>query len=648
MNTSFSKYLKIFLSVTLLVAILLGFTAKSSILFSFLNEDLIAKVGSEKITKEEFEMNFQNYKDEMLEKGKIDFEKFNEKEKSQIRKSMFNNLVNEKLMLDYARDLNLEVSDETVARQIKETPLFINEVTGIFDEEKFKEILIKFGKTEKEYISEMKKGLSLYGLFMALNVRAKVDLSIENELILKNLHRKRRIDLIGIDEHSIKVESPSDDEIQKFYFSHQANFKQSGFRSIDYFLLKKENFFDKVKIDEDAIQKNALDKLNSLSHKETRSFINVICNNQEQARKIYDHFTSLNKSDYENAVKNISQVDKIIYDQLKLPQCTTSEMSNKKTIDIPENFRQLIFDEINAEKKVSDPKNNAFGTQIIMLQNIMPLTIKDFQDSEREEVLKMKALEALRNEYSNLMNMKLNGADFVKLSNKYQSKAESLGYFDDDGYFKDNKKDYILDIIKGFNRDLISSTFTLKKDEINILDNRDSEVIVFKLSDINLPLPETTFKIEDVKTEIIAKLIHNKQNVDASAVLEKVFEDYKNNISLEDLEKKYDNLVIQKDVKISNPELIKLNSGNKELEIQISSMIFDFKKDSGEAIKIDDLNRIAILRDWIDDEELDSKVNLLEIISDNIYNSESIELNNTLIKALKERYKVKIYDKNFI
>ena len=645
-NANFSKYLKIFLSAFLLITILLSFSAKEDFISSFSSKGLIAKVGSAKIKEEDFDIAFQSAKGEILERHKTDFETLPDNQKIQFRKMVFENVLKETLMMNFARDLGLRVSDEVVAKHIKHTELFLDEKTGVFDKVKFKKILAQYGRTEREYVDGMKDGLAMYGLFIALNNIAKIDLPAENELIAKNLYRKRVIDLISVSEEKIDVEKPTEQEIRKFYDLNSKDFRSSGFRSIKYFILNKDRFLNKIVLDDSLVKQEIENVLRALPRRETRSFFNVICNMPEDTKKIHDHFNGLDKSQYKNAVKNRRTIEDMIWDNLKSTSCNIVELNDKRVVEIPEEFRKMVFDDVNSEKMIGEGRKTSAGEQIILLKDIKQLEQKDFDNQVREKMRQDLAAEMMYFEYRSVLEQNKKNLDLEELAKKYGAKVQVFDYFNDDGYLKAQTDKYILNNLKGFTRELIELTFTSKDDEIKGTESRGGEVMIFKLNDKKPVIDESTMAFETVREQINNRLITDKRSLESGVLIEKIFSDYKSGIKVSELKKKYKEFFLEKGVSVDNPELVAIGGAESKIDISIAKMVFDLKKNEGEAIKIDNLNKIAILGEWKETDIKNSNfVELFDMISDAIHRTETVEISEVLTIALKKRYNIKIYDK---
>jgi len=113
-----------------------------------------------------------------------------------------------------------------------------------------------------------------------------------------------------------------------------------------------------------------------------------------------------------------------------------------------------------------------------------------------------------------------------------------------------------------------------------------------------------------------------------------------------ELEEKYKDMIIIKDIRVKNPDLIRMSDNSDSVEYFISSKIFDKNNKDSDAIKIDNNNEIAILKSWSEEKIPDiRKKEIVKMINVSIQNSETNEIFDQIFDKLKDKYKIKIYDK---
>jgi hypothetical protein len=652
MKSNLSKYLKILLSVILLVVLLVSFTNKDSFNFGDDNKELVAKVGSIGITTEDLKFSIDNAFDSMTN-GKKSFNDLNERERLEFKEEVLKNLINEKLMMNFAKDIGMNVDDSVVVNQIKNSGIFSNPETGVFDKDRFNEMLKQMGKSEREYIDMMKQSLSLFGLFVPLSIRTDLEIPIRNEMIFKNLYTDRIVDLIRVKKDDLHIQEISDEKIKKYYDDNKEKFKTSEFRASKYLILNKEEFkksvAENIKIDKAKVQEEFKNQIKAMPRTERRTFYNVVCSKEDDGLKVYSYFSNLDREKFRASLINSVAIKNIIKDNLKITECNVVEINDKQIMEVPEVLRKAAFDNVNEINKVSKPEKTDFGYQIVILKNIKQMNADDLKHGI-EDGMKDEIAENIVNEKFMKIGQEISEGkvSIDDLSKKYNLPIKYFDYVDDDGYFKSNTNKYIAeDYIKPeyFSRDVLNEIFALRIQDIRIV-NSNEDYIVISL-DNTKPIINSHIKpLYEIKFEIKDILINSERELKASEIIEHIYADYKNGMKESELEEKYKDMIIIKDIRVKNPDLIRMSDNSDSVEYFISSKIFDKNNKDSDAIKIDNNNEIAILKSWSEEKIPDiRKKEIVKMINVSIQNSETNEIFDQIFDKLKDKYKIKIYDK---
>jgi peptidyl-prolyl cis-trans isomerase D len=625
---NYYKYLKIGLSVLLLIVLLLGFSGDFNPLAIFSSRDLVAKVGDEKITKTDLDSLVESELRSMQMNGEVKSE-----DKREIEKDALKNLVNEKLFGKLVKDLGLEISDDAMIEEIKKSPAFIDQETGLFDSKRFATMLSQIGKTEHEYLQEMKKSLALYSVFFAFNTRDTSSIELRDEMIFNFLNKVRIVDEIAINSNKIPFdEKIHENEMKKYYEEHGDDFKTSEYRKAHYIIINNKNFLHKVKIDQKELDAKVQEAFDALENKEIRDFYNILCDDEQYAKNLKDELKS--DKNFLELLKNEDDLRKKLGNS-----CRVSFLKEKKISDLPEEFRNFVFS-LKSEE-ISEVKKTTFGYNLILIKEIKNIDKKSLT-SEIEEKMKIeksyemltKELETIKSDIIKNQNLKIQ--DIAK---KYNLAFQEFDYFDDDGYYKNNLRKSINDDYS-ISRDLFNKIFKAKMNEIGIEENR-GDYFVYSVSEI---IPSIKKDFEDVKNDIDEIIKSNFREKKSLELREEIFNDLeKNNSSIEDIEKKYGDVIfVEKNKKIPHPEIAKGYEGNQNA-IFNSEVVFSVK--DRKYIKIDD--RILILKDF-ESNQVDpmEKAQYLDVIKRNMIHIENREAVESIFQYLRTKYKVTIYEKN--
>ena len=154
--------------------------------------------------------------------------------------------------------------------------------------------------------------------------------------------------------------------------------------------------------------------------------------------------------------------------------------------------------------------------------------------------------------------------------------------------------------------------------------------------------------IENVKDDIVEILASNFKEKKSLEILNNMFDDLeKNNLPLSDIEKKYSEFIsISKDKRIQHPEIMKSIEASPNV-IFASEVIFSMNDMSKKYIKVD--NKIVILKNFEKNKMNEvEKSQYLNIIEQNMIFVENKEMMESIFNYLREKYKVKIYEKSLV
>ncbi|EAJ6151220.1 peptidylprolyl isomerase [Campylobacter lari] len=238
------KYLVVTIWISVIAFVGAGFVGWGSYDFNTDRSNSVAKVGNEKISYDEFNLKYSqlfsyysqlnngNYTQEQAQKDGLDTQAINE-------------LIQEKLLLSYAKTLGLNVSEEEIAYDLAHQKIFHN-ASGVFDKNLYYNLLARNNYTPKAYEKIIHDELLLKKINTILNLQIK-----QNELdmfaasfLMQDSLKVQAVKLnnknIAIDEKELKQTWEKNKELYK---------TQKNYELATYFLNP-----DIIKIDDKEIQ----------------------------------------------------------------------------------------------------------------------------------------------------------------------------------------------------------------------------------------------------------------------------------------------------------------------------------------------------------------------------------------------------------
>jgi peptidyl-prolyl cis-trans isomerase D len=203
-----AKYILWIVLGAFMITIVAIWGARATTTDSKSNPDAIARVGKTDISYTLLGEEWQAKVQQLYEQG---IKVTDEKEK-EMKKELLNQIIEKRLLLDYAEKLNIMTSDEEVAQAISQIPAFNDK--GKFDKDRYVQVLT--------------------------NARIKID-DFENE-------QKESIILAKLKNQMITGIKVTTDEL-KAYFAQRERKVTAGYVYFNY-----KNFLDEIKIDEEKMK----------------------------------------------------------------------------------------------------------------------------------------------------------------------------------------------------------------------------------------------------------------------------------------------------------------------------------------------------------------------------------------------------------
>lgn len=245
---------------------------------------VVAKVGSREVTVDEYSQEYNNL---FQEYSRLFGDSFNKElaEQMGLRDIAFRQVLEKNLLLNFADSLDLETTNEDIAKELVKYEMFLKD--GQFDKDTYIKVLNQNRMSPKEFEDSLKNNILFSKVQTLFNVKAnnkeieniskllflEDDLKIkiidsekfevevdENELKEfweknKNLYQSEKIYSLDIKEYEIKASNPSEDEIKDQYdrFKSDYRFEDGKIKTLEE--AREEVIFD---IDEKLARKEAL------------------------------------------------------------------------------------------------------------------------------------------------------------------------------------------------------------------------------------------------------------------------------------------------------------------------------------------------------------------------------------------------------
>lgn len=199
-------------------------------------------------------------------------------------------------------------SDEMVAKLVADDPNF-SSTLGLFDRQRFNQILRQSGYTESEYVNSQadnaKRSQIINGLFGGITA-PKTILEISNSYQNDN----RSIDFFTLSEAALgEIAAPTDEELTTYLVENQQFYRTEEVRNIDILVLTPEILGKTITVSDAEIEAEYAKTGASFVAPQTRNIKTVTLDNPGQAALLGG--LSVNGPEFANLLANMGLADKV-------------------------------------------------------------------------------------------------------------------------------------------------------------------------------------------------------------------------------------------------------------------------------------------------------------------------------------------------
>ena len=212
-----NKYLVITIWVATIAFIGAGFVGWGSVNFGS-RANSVAKVGDINIPITKYSFNYNNLYAQYAQKFKGKFDK-KEAEKLGLGKAVLSNLINEALLLNFAKENGIITTDKEVALEIISFPQF-KDKNGVFNKEYYKAFLRNRGLKAKDFERVLKDEITVKKVLKLIDVKP---LPLEKEAIAStlNIADKIKYKILKSKDIEVKVDESA---LKNFWEKNKLNY----------------------------------------------------------------------------------------------------------------------------------------------------------------------------------------------------------------------------------------------------------------------------------------------------------------------------------------------------------------------------------------------------------------------------------------
>ncbi len=311
-----------------------------------------------------------------------------------LRAQVLEAMIEEAVLMDTVKRLNLRVSDQDVQMQILSDPAFIQD--GRFDKATYERLLRYQGLTPALYEAQLRQRMSATQLLRAI---AGSELITRAELATykRLMGQRREIEYLRLPLANYRQDRPIDEaRIAAYYEANRARFQVPEQVKLDYLLLDVDRLAVQVEVSEEEIRQRYASEQSRLMDPERREVRHILLKLDPQsddatARATLDQIQAIRTriqagEPFEELAKSLSQ------DPGSAAKGGALGMIAKGIMD-PE-FERAAF--ALGEGELSEPVRSRFGYHLIQVTRILPAETKPFaavREQLRAEIARQKAEE---------------------------------------------------------------------------------------------------------------------------------------------------------------------------------------------------------------------------------------------------------------
>jgi len=427
-----------------------------------------------------------------------------------IQAAALQQLIAQKILLQYTQNNDLELSDASVDQMILQSKDF--QVDGNFDRELFESLLRNFGLTPTTYRQQLKRG-NLIGQVQQAVSGSAFTIESNANLVAQLDGQTRNIAVLtlplAIEMLKVTIDAQ---EISDFYQANKQQFKTPEQVRVSYVTLNKSDFYDQVTVSEadlESAYQDSLDQVLNRSEIEASHILFVVNESQDITQAM-----ALAETAYQ-----LLQQGQSFADVAKLHSQDDSTAAEGGYIgllakgEFGDTFDSALFDlQLGT---YSGPVETGFGVQIVYAHAADTALQPSFEEQKPSLILALKqaGAESLFVAASEIMaDIAFSSPDLLEVADALAVDVEQSGLFDRHG--GNGVADHDRVVSAAFSDDVL-----LDNNNSNVIELSSDQLVVLRIAEHNQPAEQP---LEDVKVDITKQLISQK----AAAALDTKANDY--------------------------------------------------------------------------------------------------------------------------
>ena len=398
--------------------------------------------------------------------------------------------------------LGIDVGNQAVYEQMTQDPEF-KDKDGKFDKKIFQNLLAQAHIAEGDFLKQQRKSLSTRQLVDAFSNVPAAPQSMLHALY-KARGQKRILDVVTLDNGSVKESAVPDDKILRDYYQENPQpFTTPELRGLTIAVLSTDTIAKDISINDDQVKKEYDSKGDQLAEPEKRDILQVVFQDEDKA-------------------KSVSAAAKISGNIITAAKPTGHQvvpLNQSDEASLPPELGKAAF--ALHEREVSDPIHTSLGWHVLQIRKITPAGVPKFEDikeSLRDSMKRDQAIDATTRLVNQLDDELAAGHPLEDIADGMKLRLIKIPAVDATGKTPDGKDPAELP----HKDDLLKSAFAQNSGETSpVMDDKNGSYFVVRTDNVT---PSAVKPFDQVKNDVTAawkKQDQVKRAQDAAEVIAK-------------------------------------------------------------------------------------------------------------------------------
>lgn len=347
-----------------------------------------------------------------------------------LPQSVLGQMINDILLTEAARGLDIAVSDDLVRDAVRSSNAFRSNLgAGGFDRQKFQNMLYQFGLTEQEFLERARRELARGQLLDTVEAGV-VAPEVLAETFYRYREQTRTAETLFINDSAAQIAAePTDADLRTYHTDNPAPFTAPEYRAITLAVLSAKDLSDPAGVTDADVEKAFAEQAESLGTPEKRALSQMILPDQDTADKAAKALAE--GRPFEEVAKELAGMD-----------AAATDLGTVAKDEVLEEIAEAAFKVPEGGVTAPLPGPGGIGFYIVKARTVNPAvkaTLADMRDKLRATIARERAVDALYTRVNRLEDDLGKGVTIENAAEAMNIKVTKIAALDSNGAGSDGK-----------------------------------------------------------------------------------------------------------------------------------------------------------------------------------------------------------------